>query len=109
MNFILVNSYLFTRMHNAHHAFVNIARIDVTLETHSMFRFTPHEPWKPKHRWQHIYKPILYSLAMIHWVLVKDFKWMFGETNIGNTKSIKHPIGECLILFSSKIFYYGVT
>ena len=68
MNFIGGNSYLFSRMHNAHHAFVNIHGIDVTLETHGFFRFTPHEEWKPKHKFQAIYTPILYTLAMIHWV-----------------------------------------
>ncbi|MBV6644669.1 MAG: acyl-CoA desaturase [Cyclobacteriaceae bacterium] len=109
MNFIGGNSYLFTKMHNAHHAFVNIAGIDVTLETHGLFRFTPHEPWEPKHKWQHIYTPILYSLAMIHWVLVKDYKWMFSEMHIGNQKNIKHPGSEYVILFVSKLFYYGVT
>lgn len=109
MNFIGGNSYLFTKMHNAHHAFVNIAGIDVTLETHGMFRFTPHELWQPKHKLQHIYTPILYALAMIHWVLVKDFKWMFGEINIGNKKSIKHANQEYYVLFVSKVFYYTVT
>ena len=109
MNFIGGNSYLFTMMHNAHHSFVNIAGIDVTLETHGMFRFTPHEPWKPRHRWQHIYTPILYALAMIHWVTVKDFKWMFGELHIGNQKNIKHKPAEYAILLVSKLFYYAVT
>jgi linoleoyl-CoA desaturase len=109
MNFIGGNSYLFTKMHNAHHAFVNIAGIDVTLETHGLFRFTPHEPWQPKHKWQHIYTPILYALAMIHWVTVKDYKWMFGELNIGNKKNIKHERKEYFILIISKIFYYSVT
>ena len=109
MNFIGGNSYLFTRMHNAHHAFVNIAGIDVTLETHGMFRFTPHEPWQPKHKWQHIYTPLLYCFTMLHWVLVKDYKWMFGELNIGNEKKIKHPLKEYFILFFSKLFYYGTT
>lgn len=109
MNFIGGNSYLFTKMHNAHHAFVNIAGIDVTLETHGFFRFTPHEPWQPKHKGQHIYTPILYALAMIHWVTVKDYKWMFGELNIGNKKNIKHERKEYFILFISKIFYYSVT
>lgn len=109
MNFVGGNSYLFTRMHNAHHAFVNIHGIDVTLETHGFFRFTPHEPWKPKHRWQAIYTPILYTLAMIHWVTIKDFKWFFMEDNIGNTKKIKHPVSEYFILFISKIWYFGAT
>ena len=109
MNFVGGNRYLFTKMHKAHHAFVNISGIDVTLETHGLFRFTPHEPWQLKHKWQHIYTPILYSLAMIHWVLIKDYKWVFGEMHIGNEKKIKHPIIEYLILFLSKIFYYGIT
>ncbi len=109
MNFIGGNSYLFTKMHNAHHAFVNIAGIDVTLETHGMFRFTPHESWTPMHRWQHLYTPVLYALAMIHWILVKDFKWMFGELNIGNKKNIKHEKKEYLILVISKLFYITVT
>lgn len=109
MNFIGGDSYLFTRMHNAHHAFVNIAGIDVTLETHGLFRFTPHEPWQPKHKWQHLYTPLLYCLTMIHWVLIKDFKWMFGEMNIGNEKKIRHATKEYFILFLSKFFYYGTT
>lgn len=109
MNFVGGNSYLFTMMHNAHHSFVNIAGIDVTMETHGMFRFTPHEPWKPRHRWQHIYTPVLYSLAMIHWVTVKDFKWMFGELHIGNQKNIQHKHSEYIILLISKLFYYGIT
>lgn len=109
MNFIGGNSYLFTKMHNAHHSFVNIAGIDVTLETHGMFRFTPHEPWKPIHRWQHLYTPILYAFTMIHWVLVKDFKWIFAESNIGNEKQLRHPRKEYVILFLSKFFYYILT
>lgn len=109
MNFIGGNSYLFTRMHNAHHAFVNIHGIDVTLESHGLFRFTPHEEWKPKHRWQHIYTPIVYLLAMIHWVSIKDFKWFFLENNIGNKKDIKHPPFEYFMLFFSKAWYFGAT
>lgn len=109
MNFIGGNAYLFTMMHNAHHAFVNIRGIDVTLETHGLFRFTPAEPYKKVHRWQHIYTPILYSLAMLQWTVMKDFKWMFAETNIGNNKGIKHPKSEIWILLVSKAFYFGVT
>jgi linoleoyl-CoA desaturase len=42
-------------------------------------------------------------------VKVKDFKWMFTETNIGNKKNIKHPMKEYFILFISKLVYYGLT
>jgi len=48
MDFIGGNQYLFRRMHGAHHGYVNIHGIDVTLETHGQFRFSPDEPWLPK-------------------------------------------------------------
>ena len=108
MNFIGANSYLFRMMHNAHHQYVNIHGTDVTLETHGLFRFTPDEPYKPIHRFQHIYTPILYSLAAIHWTIVKDFKWFFGETHIGNNKHIKHSNNEFTILVLSKVVHFGL-
>ncbi len=109
MNFIGGNQYLFRRMHGAHHGYVNIHGIDVTLETHGLFRFTPDEPYLWYHKWQHIYTPILYSLAMLQWVTAKDFKWFFVESNIGNNKNMKHPLREYIILFVSKFIYYGLT
>jgi len=109
MDFIGGNQYLFRRMHGAHHGYVNIHGIDVTMESHGMFRFTPAEPWKPFHKYQHIYTFILYSLAMFHWVVAKDIKWMFGETHIGNQKNIKHPLKEKIILIIGKTWYFGTA
>lgn len=108
MNWVGGNSYLFRKMHNAHHAWVNIHGIDVTLETHGVFRFTPDEPYKKFHRFQHIYTPILYAIAGLHWATVKDFKWMFGEHSIGNEKSLKHPAIEYVMLFLTKAIYFGL-
>jgi len=108
MDFIGGNQYLFRRMHGAHHGYVNIHGIDVTLETHGQFRFSPDEPWLPKHKWQHYYTFVLYALAMIHWVTVKDFKWFFVEKNIGNQKNIRHPLKEYIVLIIGKTFYYSV-
>jgi linoleoyl-CoA desaturase len=109
MDFVGGNQYLFRRMHGAHHGYVNIHGIDVTLETHGLFRFTPDEPWLPRHKYQHYYTFILYALAMLQWVTLKDFKWFFGEVHIGNQKNIKHPIKEYIILFIGKSVYYGLT
>ena len=109
MDFVGGNSYLLRQMHGEHHKWVNIHEIDVTLETHGLFRFTPHEPWKPMHRFQHFYVPFLYSLAQFHWVTFKDFKWFFEESHIGNEKNIKHPPKEYAVLFISKLLYHGLT
>lgn len=108
MDWIGGNSYLFRQMHNAHHAFVNIHGIDVTMETHGLFRFTPDEPYKKVHRFQHIYTPILYALASLQWATVKDFKWMFFEDAIGNDKNKKHPTIEIVKLFIFKTIYWSL-
>jgi linoleoyl-CoA desaturase len=109
MDFVGASSYLLRQMHGEHHRWVNIHGIDVTLETHGLFRFTPHEPWKPIHRFQHIYIPFLYSMAQLQWITFKDFKWFFGENHIGNIKNVKHPLSEYIILFISKVTYYTLT
>jgi linoleoyl-CoA desaturase len=109
MDFVGASSYLLRQMHGEHHKWVNIHGIDVTLETHGMFRFTPHEPWKPIHKFQHIYIPILYCMAQLQWITFKDFKWFFGESHIGNNKNVKHPLEEYIILFISKALYYSLT
>ena len=109
MDFIGGNQYLFRRMHGAHHGYVNIHGIDVTMESHGLFRFTPQEPWKPFHRFQHIYTFFLYAFAMLQWVTVKDAKWMFGETHIGNQKNISHPLKEKIILIIGKTWYFGTA
>ena len=109
MDFVGGNSYLLRQMHNEHHKWVNIHGIDVTLETHGMFRFTPHEEWKWFHKYQHFYVPLIYCFAQIHWVLFKDFKWFFGESHIGNIKNVKHPIHETFILLGFKALYYTLT
>lgn len=109
MDFVGGNQYLFRRMHGAHHGYVNIHGIDVTMETHGLFRFSPDEPWLPRHKWQHFYTFGLYSLAMLQWVTLKDFKWFFGEAHIGNQKNIKHPFEEYVTLFIGKTVFYGLT
>ena len=109
MNFIGGNQYLFRRMHGAHHGYVNIHGVDVTLETHGLFRFTPDEPWKKHHKWQHIYTFGLYAMAMLQWVTVKDFKWFYNEAHIGNQKNIQHPKVEFAHLWAGKIVYYTLT
>jgi len=108
-DFVGGNSYLLRQMHGEHHRWVNIHGIDVTLETHGLFRFTPHEVWKPFHRFQHFYIPILYSLAQLHWVTFKDFKWFLGESHIGNEKNVKHPVSEYFFLIVGKTTYFGLT
>ena len=90
MDFVGASSYLLRQLHGEHHKWVNIHGIDVTLETHGLFRFTPHETWKPIHRLQHIYIPILYPFTLSREetsdnnlnAAIMLFKWLLSLTSI---------------------------
>ncbi len=101
-----VSSYMWRLLHNdAHHSFINIRGADTTLISGNLFRFTPYDRRRPFHRYQHLYAPLLYSLSTLDWVLTKDYRWLF-YARFGNHAIVKHPPGELVVLFASKIFYY---
>lgn len=101
-----VSSYMWRLMHNtSHHSFVNIHGADTTLISGNIFRFSPYDPRKPFHRYQHLYASFIYSLCTLDWVFTKDFRWLF-QRNFGNKKIVKHPLSELVILFACKAFYY---
>lgn len=108
-DFIGGNSYLFGKIHTTHHMFSNIHGIDPQMESHGLLRNTPHERFQGKHRIQFIYIIMIYALAQLHWIILKDFKWMFFEKHIGNEKNIKHPMSEILKLLFWKALYYSLN
>lgn len=100
------SSYIWRLLHNdAHHSFVNIRGADTTLISGNIFRFSPHDPRRPFHRYQHLYAPFLYCLSTLDWVLTKDYRWLF-QPRFGNRRIVRHPIGELVLLFTAKAFYY---
>jgi linoleoyl-CoA desaturase len=103
------SSYMWRLLHNdAHHTFVNIRGADTTLVAGNIFRFTPHDRRRSFHRYQHLYAPFLYSLSTLDWVLTKDYRWLFQQ-RFGNRKIAQHPVGELVLLFAGKAFYYTYT
>ncbi len=100
------SSYMWRLMHNdSHHSFVNIRGADTTLVSGNVFRFSPHEPRRPFHRYQHLYAPFLYCLSTLDWVLTKDYRWLLQQ-RFGNRKIVQHPLSELILLFAGKAFYY---
>lgn len=60
--------------HNVlHHSYTNIDGYDEDIDK-PLMRFSPHQEWKPLHRFQKFYAPFLYGFMTIFWLLVKDYK-----------------------------------
>lgn len=68
----------------SHHIYPNVEGSDIDIDKNPLLRLSPHHPWKPKHRWQHIYAPFAYAVALHHsvfwgdWIylLSEEYKWM---------------------------------
>jgi linoleoyl-CoA desaturase len=102
-----VSSYMWRLYHNdSHHAFVNVRGADTALSSDNVFRFCPQERRLRRHRYQHLYAPLLYCLSTLDWVLAKDYRWLF-RSSFGNRRVERHPPGELILLFATKAFYYG--
>ncbi len=68
--------------HNVlHHTYTNIEHADDDIAPRYVMRFTPHQPRKWFHRFQHIYAPILYGISTVLWVVSKDFAKLFEYRN----------------------------
>lgn len=100
-----ISSYMWRILHHrGHHSCINLHGEDDALTGRSIFRFTPHEPRAPQHRFQHIYALFFYALTSIDFVFVRDFECFFFPSH-GYLKRTRHPMREYFILFAGKAFY----
>ena len=100
-----INSYMWRILHHrGHHSCINLHGEDDALAGRGIFRFTPHEPRIPLHRFQHVYALFFYAMFSLHYVFVKDFEAFFFPT-LGYLKRTRHPAREYAILFAGKAFY----
>ena len=100
-----ISSYMWRILHHrGHHSCINLHGEDDALSGRGLFRFTPHEPRAPLHRFQHIYAILIYALFSLDYVFFRDFQCFFFPTH-DYLERAKHPLREYLILFAGKAFY----
>jgi linoleoyl-CoA desaturase len=100
-----ISSYMWRILHHrGHHSCINLHGEDDAIEGRGLFRFTPHDPRAPLHRFQHIYALFLYALFSLEYVFVRDFQSFFFPTHAYLTRT-KHPLREYVALFAGKAFY----
>jgi linoleoyl-CoA desaturase len=80
-----------------HHMYTNIHHYDADLNVGILGRVSPHHPWLPIHRWQHIYLWALYGLMPIKWQLYDDFQDVISG-RIGE-QTFPRPQGWDLVRF----------
>ena len=100
-----ISSYMWRILHHrGHHSCINLQGEDDALSGRGIFRFTPHEPRSPLHRFQHLYALLVYALFSLDYVFFRDFQCFFFPDH-DYLKRASHPLREYIILFAGKIFY----
>jgi linoleoyl-CoA desaturase len=100
-----ISSYMWRILHHrGHHSCVNVHGEDDALTGRGLLRFTPHEPLRPMHRFQHIYALFLYAVFSLDYVFVRDFECFFGGAH-DYLRQTRHRLREYVVLFAGKAFY----
>lgn len=105
----LVGGHAFTWkvQHNVlHHTYTNVHEADEDISPRGVLRLAPSSPWKPAHRYQHLYAWLLYGLLTLVWVFIKDFSRMYKYHKQGMLKKQNtHAVAEWTRMILSKIIY----
>jgi linoleoyl-CoA desaturase len=107
MDFMGSSALLWRQKHNQlHHTYTNIDGKDDDLALGQLLRLSPHQPWRPWHRLQHWYAPLLYSLLTIYLAVYSDWhKLITGR--IGSTPLMQRRWTDFAYLLATKGFYVG--
>lgn len=69
------SSYLWRFKHNQlHHGNTNVVGFDTDIDQMPFARLAPQQPWKPQHRYQHVYMWVLYGFLTLQWFVMSDFE-----------------------------------
>ena len=101
------SSYMWALGHNVvHHTYTNIPGVDGDIASSGLLRQSPGRAPRWYHRYQHLYAFPLYSLAMLNWTLLKDYREL-SQSTLGPYRGRIHRRSDVTVLVSLKAAYYG--
>lgn len=93
-----------------HHTYTNIDGLDHDIDAGILLRFSPAQPKRGFHKYQHIYAWFLYGLMTLLWTTKKDFKQLIEYNQLGLLKKEKITLRKAMTrLTIYKALYYVVT
>ena len=91
--------------HNVwHHTYTNVAGFDDDLETFGTMRLSPRLPWKPLHRAQTWYYPLVYSFIGFDFILRDFMMVLFGKSDENHVYP-KMTVPDQLVFWLGKLFF----
>lgn len=88
-----------------HHAFTNIAGLDLDLEEGFLLCQTPFQASRRHHRYQHLYWPLLVCLGMFYVGWLLDWRDRLGMTPVGARSSLQGARGW-MVFIGTKLAHF---
>ena len=109
INILGINSSIWKYQHNVlHHSFTNIEGADGDVDIPFFLRFTPHQPQRPIHKYQHLYAWLLYGFLILMKVIVTDFTQAIEYRKLKLVKSPAELRKLIMKISFWKVVYFGV-
>ncbi len=94
--------------HNVwHHTYTNIAGFDDDVETYGMMRLTPRAPWKPLHKGQAWYFPLVYSMIAIDFIMRDFMMALIGRSDAVHVYP-KMSTGDKVTFWVGKLYFFVI-
>ena len=107
LNVLGGSQWVWRHKHNRlHHVYTNIHPFDEDIETYGLLRMHPAQPWRPWHRWQHVYAWAVYSVLTLSWVTVSDVHKLVSG-HIGPSPLPTLTVTDVSIVCVTKLLYVG--
>jgi linoleoyl-CoA desaturase len=103
-----MSGYRWRTKHNVwHHTYTNIAGFDDDAETYGLMRLTPRAPWKPLHRYQAWYFPVVYSMIALDFIM-RDFMMVsIGKSDASHIYP-KMSATDKVTFWAGKLFFFVI-
>jgi linoleoyl-CoA desaturase len=103
-------AYFWHYKHNiAHHTHPNVQGHDDDINLGPLGRVSPHQKWRPYHRFQFAYLWAFYSLLAVEWQITGEFRNFISKRTIGSTR-VPFPRGrEQLIFWLGKLTFFSLA
>ncbi len=101
-----MNGFRWRTKHNVwHHTYTNISGFDDDVEAFGLIRLTPRLPWKPLHKAQVWYYPLVYSMIGFDFILRDFMMALFGKSDANHVYPKMSPVDKITFWVGKLIFF----
>lgn len=105
LNALGSNAFMWKQKHNIiHHTYTNVDGLDDDIAKSPLIRQCSTQPWKPAHRVQHLYLPLVYGISSLAWVFLTDFM-KYLSRKVHKTPLQPMRLNDHIIFWASKVLY----